>query len=73
MVSDRLLAAGEQSCQMGQMIERAADFLDDELKRTFDHAVRLLEPLMVAVIGLLIGGIVMLVYLPIFELADSVQ
>ena len=72
VVSDRLLAVGERSGQMGEMLERAADFLDDELQRSVDRAVRLMEPLMMVVIGVLIGGIVMLMYLPIFELADSV-
>lgn len=71
-VSDRLLAVGERSGQMGDMLERAADFMDAELERSVDRATRLMEPLMMVVIGILIGGIVMLMYLPIFELADSV-
>lgn len=72
IVSERLLAVGERSGQMGEMLERAADFLDAELERSVDRAVRLMEPLMMIVIGILIGGIVILMYLPIFELADSV-
>lgn len=72
VVSDRLLAVGERSGQMGDMLERAADFMDAELERSVDRATRLMEPLMMVVIGVLIGGIVMLMYLPIFELADSV-
>lgn len=72
VVSDRLLSVGERSGQMGDMLERAADFLDVELERSIDRATRLMEPLMMVVIGILIGGIVMLMYLPIFELADSV-
>ena len=71
-VCDRLLAVGERSGQMGDMLERAADFLDSELERSIDRAVRLMEPLMMIVIGIIIGAIVMLMYLPIFELADSV-
>jgi general secretion pathway protein F len=72
VVSERLLAVGERSGQMGDMLERAADFMDAELERSVDRATRLMEPLMMVVIGVLIGGIVMLMYLPIFELADSV-
>jgi len=72
VVSERLLAVGERSGQMGDMLERAADFMDAELERSVDRATRLMEPLMMIVIGVLIGGIVMLMYLPIFELADSV-
>lgn len=73
VVSNRLLAVGERSGQMGEMLERAADFLDAELERAVDRAVRIMEPLMMIIIGVLIGGIVMLMYLPIFELADSVK
>ncbi len=73
LVSNRLLAVGERSGQMGDMLERSADFLDAELERSVDRAVRLMEPLMMVVIGIIIGGIVLLMYLPIFELADSVK
>ncbi len=72
VVSERLLAVGERSGQMGDMLERSADFLDTELEQSIDKAIRLMEPLMMVIIGVLIGGIVMLMYLPIFELADSV-
>ncbi len=72
VVSERLLAVGERSGQVGDMLERSADFMDAELERSVDRATRLMEPLMMVVIGVLIGGIVMLMYLPIFELADSV-
>ncbi len=73
VVSERLLAVGERSGQMGDMMNRAADFLDAELEQLIDRAVRLIEPLMMVLIGGLIGAIVILMYLPIFELADSVQ
>jgi general secretion pathway protein F len=73
IVSERLLAVGERSGQMGEMMSRAADFLDTELEQSIDRAVKLLEPLMMVFIGGLIGAIVILMYLPIFELADSIQ
>ena len=61
------------SGNMGEMLERASDFLDAELERSVDRAVRLLEPIMMVIMGGVIGGIVMLMYLPIFELAESVK
>jgi general secretion pathway protein F len=73
VVSERLLTVGERSGQMGDMMNRAADFLDKELEQLIDRAVRLIEPLMMVLIGGLIGALVILMYLPIFELADSVQ
>ena len=72
-VADRLLAAGERSGRMGEMLERAADFLDEEVGYYLDRLIRLAEPLMMVIIGAIVGGIVILMYLPIFELAESIK
>jgi general secretion pathway protein F len=72
-VAERMLRVGERSGNMGEMMERVAEFYDAELSRWVDVATRLIEPLMMTVIGLLIGGIVVLMYFPIFELAGSIQ
>jgi general secretion pathway protein F len=58
---------------MGEMMERIAAFYDDDLSRAIDVATRLIEPLLMACIGLLIGLIVVLMYFPIFELAGMLQ
>ncbi|MFQ6575817.1 type II secretion system F family protein [Pseudomonas sp. UM16] len=72
-VSLRLLRAGEQSGNLGQMMERSADFYDEEISRWIEWFVRLFEPLLMTFIGLLIGFIVILMYMPIFELASSIH
>jgi general secretion pathway protein F len=72
-VADRLFAAGERSGRMGEMMERAADFLDEEVGDYLDRLIRLAEPVMMLAIGVIVGGIVMLMYLPIFELAESIK
>lgn len=72
-VSLRLLRAGEQSGNVGQMMERSADFYDEEISRWIEWFVRLFEPLLMTFIGLLIGVIVILMYMPIFELASSIH
>jgi general secretion pathway protein F len=72
-VAERMLRVGERSGNMGEMMERIAAFYDDELSRFVDVATRLIEPAMMAVIGLVIGGIVVLMYFPIFELAGSIR
>jgi general secretion pathway protein F len=72
-VALRMLRVGEQTGQMGDMMERIAAFYDDEMARWVDWFTRLFEPLLMAVIGVAIGGIVVLMYLPIFELAGSLQ
>lgn len=72
-VSARMLRVGERSGQMGEMMERTADFLDEELARWIDWFTKLFEPLLMAFIGIVIGLIVVLMYMPIFELAGSIQ
>jgi len=72
-VSLRMLRAGEQAGNLGIMMERTADFYDEETGRWIDWFVRLFEPLLMTFIGLIIGVIVILMYMPIFELASSIQ
>jgi general secretion pathway protein F len=72
-VAERMLRVGERSGNMGEMMERIAAFYDDELSRFVELATRLIEPAMMAAIGLAIGTIVVLMYFPIFELAGSIR
>ena len=72
-VAMRMLAVGEQSGRMGEMMERIAAFHDEDIARWIDWAMRLFEPLLMATIGLVIGAIVILMYMPIFELAGSLR
>ena len=69
----RMLAVGEKGGNMGEMMERIAEFHDEEISRWIDWFTRLFEPILMAVIGLVIGAIVVLMYMPIFELAGSLQ
>jgi general secretion pathway protein F len=72
-VALRMLAVGEQSGNMGDMMDRIATFHDEEVSRWVDRFTRVFEPILMALIGLVIGGIVMLMYMPIFELAEGLQ
>ncbi|MDH4323274.1 MAG: type II secretion system F family protein [Betaproteobacteria bacterium] len=72
-VALRMLAVGEQGGNIGEMLEQIAAFHDEELARWVDWFTRLFEPILMALIGLVIGVIVILMYMPIFELAGSVQ
>lgn len=69
----RLLLVGERSGELGSAMERIATFYDEEIARAVDWFSRLFEPILMLVIGFMIGGIVILMYLPIFELASAVQ
>ena len=72
-VAMRMLVVGEQGGNMGEMMDRAASFHDEELARWVDWFTRMFEPLLMAVIGLVIGAIVVLMYMPIFELAGNLR
>ncbi|MBV8145092.1 MAG: type II secretion system F family protein [Gammaproteobacteria bacterium] len=72
-VAARMLRVGERSGNMGEMMERIADFCDEELARWVAVVTRLIEPILMIVIGLIIGVIVVLMYFPIFQLAGSIR
>jgi general secretion pathway protein F len=72
-VALRMLRVGERTGNMGEMLERSAAFHDEELARWADWATRLIGPALMLVMGLVIGAIVVLMYLPIFQLAESIQ
>jgi general secretion pathway protein F len=72
-VAARMLRVGERSGNMGEMMERIADFCDEELARWVAVMTRLIEPVLMVIIGLIIGVIVVLMYFPIFQLAGSIR
>jgi len=72
-VASRMLAVGERSGRMGDLMDRIAAFYDEEIARWVEHFSALFEPILMAVIGLVIGAIVVLMYFPIFDLAASIQ
>lgn len=73
VISERLLRVGERTGDMPDMMDRIAGTYDDDLARWVDWFTRLFEPLLMAAIGLVIGTVVVLMYLPIFELAGSLE
>jgi general secretion pathway protein F len=72
-IAIRMLRVGERTGRMGEMMERIGVFYDEEIARAVDWFTRLLEPLLMVVIGLVIGVVVVLMYMPIFELAGNIQ
>lgn len=72
-VASDLLKIGEKSGDIGEKMIRIADFLDAATSRWIERFVKLFEPLLMLGIGLFIALIVVLLYLPIFELAGSLQ
>ena len=72
-VALRLMRVGERTGAQGDMLARAARFHDGEIERFIARFTRSFEPLLMAAIGIVIGGIVVLLYMPIFDLAGSFQ
>lgn len=72
-VAWRMLRVGESSGELPQMLARAAAFHDEQIARLADLVSRLVNPVLMLVMGVVIGGIVVLMYLPIFTLMEQVQ
>lgn len=71
-VAERLLRVGEQSGDLGGMCERIAHFHDGALDRAIEMFSKIFEPILMLGVGAMVGTIVVLLYMPIFELAGSV-
>jgi general secretion pathway protein F len=72
-VAARMLRVGQRAGNLGEMMERIAAFYDEEMSRWVAIVTRLIEPILMSVIGIIIGLIVVLMYFPIFELAGSIK
>ena len=72
-VALRMLRVGERAGNMGDMMERIAAFHDEEMARWAEWVTKLLGPVLMLLMGLVIGAVVILMYLPIFQLADSIR
>lgn len=72
-VALRMLRVGERSGRMSELMGRIATFHEDEMARAVEWFTRLFEPILMLAIGAVIGLIVLLMYVPVFELAGSLQ
>jgi type IV pilus assembly protein PilC len=69
----RMVAAGESTGKIDVMLEKIADFWDEEIEAMLDALTSLIEPLLIVVLGVIVGGIVIAMFLPIFKLNDVVS
>ncbi len=69
----RMVSAGEATGKIDTMLEKMADFWDEEVEATLAALTSLLEPLLIVVLGIIVGGIVIAMFLPIFKLNDVVS
>jgi len=72
-VALRMLRVGERSGRMSELMERIAAYFEDDLARWVEWFTRLFEPILMLLIGGVIGAVVLLLYMPILELAGALQ
>lgn len=72
-ITYRLLTVAEKTGGLGPVLDKVASFQEAHVSRAIDLISRLIEPAMMIVIGIVIGGIVVLMYMPIFQLASSID
>lgn len=72
-ISYRMLRVGEKTGELGNMLNQSAQFYEGEINRGIDRFMRGFEPILMAVIGVVVGTIVVLLYMPIFDLADNLS
>ncbi len=69
----RMITAGEQTGKIDSMLERVADFLDEEIETTLSGLTSLIEPLLIVFLGVVVGGIVICMFLPIFKISEIIN
>ena len=68
-----MIAVGEQTGGLDEMLAKIADFYDEEVDTAVSSLLALLEPLMIVFLGVVVGGMVVAMYLPIFDMINAVQ
>ena len=68
-----MIAVGEQTGGLDEMLSKIADFYDEEVDVAVGALLSLMEPVMIVVLGVIVGGMVIAMYLPIFDMMNAVQ
>jgi type IV pilus assembly protein PilC len=68
-----MIAVGEQTGGLDEMLSKIADFYDEEVDAAVSGLLSLLEPVMIVFLGVIVGGMVVAMYLPIFDMINAVQ
>ncbi len=69
----QMLAVGEETGNVDVMLEKVADFYDQEVEATVNALTSLLEPLLIVVLGSAVGAMVISLYLPMFKIIELVK
>ncbi|ETR72875.1 MAG: Type 4 fimbrial assembly protein pilC [Candidatus Magnetoglobus multicellularis str. Araruama] len=69
----QMIGVGESTGALDSMLEKIANFYDDEVDQAVDNMTTMIEPLMIAFLGFTIGGLVVAMYLPVFQMAGAIE
>jgi len=69
----QMIGVGEQTGAMDQMLQKIADFYEDEVDVAVAGMTAMIEPVMMAFLGVVVGGLIVAMYLPVFELAGNIE
>ncbi len=68
----RMIAIGEKSGALESLLEKISEFYDQQVSSTVEQLTSLIEPIMIGIMGVIVGGMVLAIFLPIFELTKQV-
>ena len=73
MMVTQMIAVGEETGALDEMLDKIADFYDQEVTATVDALTSLIEPLMIVVMGTIVGGMIISLYLPMFNIIKLIK
>ena len=68
----QMINVGEQTGSIDQMLDKIADFYDDEVDTAVEALLAAMEPVMIVFLGAIVGGMIVAMYLPIFDMIETV-
>jgi type IV pilus assembly protein PilC len=71
-MASQMTAIGEESGALDDMLDKVASFYEDEVDNMVDNLTSLMEPFIMVVLGVIVGGLVVAMYLPIFQLGSAI-
>jgi type IV pilus assembly protein PilC len=69
----RMIAVGEETGDIGGMLQKISEFYESEVDTTVKALTSIMEPLMIVVVGRIVGGIIIAMYLPIFKIFELIE
>ena len=72
-IDEQMVAIGEESGTLDNMLSKIADVYEEKVTNLIDNLSSLIEPVMMSVVGVLVGGLIVAMYLPVFKLGGAIH